>query len=119
AIHAFPRSRDRRDPRGGRRMSASASTITIVVSPSINRKGVRAGETVDALRGTVGAAARLTVSDNRQGKPVFRKWKAYDGPSGAPVSAPVSESEPAAPSVGSAPQSAAAAAASEAAEAAE
>ncbi len=34
-----------------------------------------AGSTADALRSTVGAAARLTVYDNRLGKPVFAAWK--------------------------------------------
>jgi hypothetical protein len=31
----------------------------------------------DALRSTVGVAAKLTVRDDSMGKPVFRNWEPY------------------------------------------
>ena len=143
-------------------MTASASPLVLVVSPTINRKGMRAtsvrgplfdgrladgrllvsgsvqplldagralleegrdpetpivmrhsGSNADALRGTVGAAAGLTVSDSRQGKPVFKPWQPYDGPPGVRVSAGVRESDSAAPTQGSPQESEAATAVSE------
>jgi hypothetical protein len=33
------------------------------------------GQDYDALRSTIGAAARMTVRDDRTGKPVFVKWQ--------------------------------------------
>src|SRR5262245_17674728 len=44
------------------------------------------GEADFALRGKLGAAAKLTVKDSRHGKPVFARWKA---PQGARVAAPI------------------------------
>jgi hypothetical protein len=37
-----------------------------------------AGSLADALRSTVGAAAGLTVADDKGGKPIFTKWSPYD-----------------------------------------
>jgi hypothetical protein len=34
-----------------------------------------AGSAVEALRSTIGAAARLTVETSEQGTPVFRQWR--------------------------------------------
>lgn len=34
-----------------------------------------AGSGVEALRSTVGAAARLTVENNEQGRPIFRQLR--------------------------------------------
>jgi hypothetical protein len=34
-----------------------------------------AGSHVEALRSTVGAAARLTVEIDEQGRPIFRQWR--------------------------------------------
>jgi hypothetical protein len=46
----------------------------------------RAGSPVDALISTVGAAARLSVSDSRHGTPVLRPWRPSRGVvSGLPV----------------------------------
>jgi hypothetical protein len=52
------------------------------------------GSTCDALRSTVGAAAKLTV----RGKPVFEKWRPspYDRQETSAVPPPVSETEAAA-----------------------
>jgi hypothetical protein len=49
------------------------------------------------LRSTVGAAAGLTISDDRTGKPVFRKWKPspYSGQESRAGTAPIHETEPA------------------------
>src|SRR5262249_8120360 len=129
----FPRRHSAR--RGENRM-----TIILIVTPSINAKGVRASsvrgqlydvrlqgrlivdrspqpfldsgrallaegvdpaapivmrrseDDVDALQSTVGVAAGLTVQDSG-GKPVFRPWQPYDGPSRVPVSSSARESD--------------------------
>jgi hypothetical protein len=43
-----------------------------------------AGRTDDALKSTVGAAAKLTVLDTAQGKPVFRPWRPSPAIAGGP-----------------------------------
>jgi hypothetical protein len=47
----------------------------------------------DALKATVGVAAKLTVSDDRLGKPIFTKHKPYDGPASTAVSPPISPAQ--------------------------
>src|SRR5260370_1144696 len=54
------------------------------------------GSPHDALRSTVGAAAGLTVVDNKGGKPIFTKWSPYDREETLPVASPVRETDPAA-----------------------
>src|SRR5262249_28747490 len=39
-----------------------------------------ANSATDAMRSTVGAAAKLTVSDDGGGKPIFKPWSPYDRP---------------------------------------
>jgi len=55
-----------------------------------------AGSDTDALRATVGAAAGLTIWDDTVGKPVFKPWQPYNGPSAVRVSAAVRQNEEAA-----------------------
>ena len=55
-----------------------------------------AGSSVDALRSTIGAAAQLTVSDNRHGTPQLRRWAAPPGDVAAP---PIASHEGAATSL--------------------
>jgi hypothetical protein len=62
-----------------------------------------AGSAADALRSTVGVAAKLTVKDNH-GKPVFKRWQPYDGRQPMPVTSPVREADLAAPLVPSEPE---------------
>jgi hypothetical protein len=57
----------------------------------------------DALRSTVGKAAGLTVKDDSCGKPVFRNWEAYRGPSAVPVVSPVRKDDLALPGPPDAP----------------
>jgi hypothetical protein len=49
-------------------LDAGYSTDTTVVMRS-------AGSTADRLRSTIGAAAKLAVETNAEGKPVFRQWR--------------------------------------------
>jgi hypothetical protein len=51
--------------------------------------------TADALRSTVGGAAKLTVSDDAGGKPIFRRWRPYNGEIPSPGSSPMRQNEPA------------------------
>jgi hypothetical protein len=52
-----------------------------------------AGADHDALRTTVRTAARLTVADSNQGKPVFKPYRPYNGPSGRSVEPPTQEDD--------------------------
>jgi hypothetical protein len=48
-----------------------------------------AGSQIEALRSTVGAAARLTVAEGDRGAPRFRRWKAMPLREGSPPIAPI------------------------------
>jgi hypothetical protein len=51
------------------------------------------GSSHDALRSTVGAAAKLTVVDDKGGKPIFTKWSPYDARSRSLDAPPMRETE--------------------------
>jgi len=57
-------------------------------TPIVMRHG---GSPHDALRSTVGEAARLTVLDTAQGKPVFRPWRPSPAIAGGPPISPAAE----------------------------
>ena len=56
----------------------------------------RAGQDYDALRSTVGAAARLTVKHATNGRPVFRLHRPWSGGLAVPVTSAMRENEAAA-----------------------
>jgi hypothetical protein len=58
----------------------------------------------DALRSTVGAAAKLTVVDDRGGKPIFAKWSPYEARRSTPVTPPMRQNESPATLVPDAPE---------------
>jgi hypothetical protein len=58
----------------------------------------------EALRSTVGAAAKLTVVDDRGGKPIFAKWSPYDAHRSTVVTSPMRETDPALARVPDAPE---------------
>ncbi len=49
------------------------------------------GETLALIIGSIGAAADLTVEDDKQGKPTFRRWR--NRPPGGGAAPPISFSE--------------------------
>ncbi len=51
------------------------------------------GSPADALRSTVGIAAKLTTADDGGGKPVFRNWKPYNTGSAVAVPTPMREND--------------------------
>ncbi len=53
------------------------------------------GSPHDALRSTVGAAAKLTVVDDDGGKPIFKKWSPspYDIGAASPVPPPMRQND--------------------------
>jgi hypothetical protein len=55
-----------------------------------------AGENYDALRSTVGVAAKLTVKDATNGRPAFRSHRPWDGRLAVPVPPRIRENEAAA-----------------------
>jgi hypothetical protein len=59
-----------------------------------------AGHRYEALRATIGRAARLTVVDSG-GKPAFRDWQSYDGRHSLTGSPPINPIEEVAPGVAS------------------
>jgi hypothetical protein len=63
-----------------------------------------AGSAADALRSTVGAAAKLTVVDDRGGKPIFAKWSPYEARRSAVAWPPMRETDPAAVQVPELPE---------------
>jgi hypothetical protein len=56
-----------------------------------------AGSETEALRSTVGAAARLTVAEGDRGAPRFRRWKAMPLREGSPPIAPLGRAATPAP----------------------
>jgi hypothetical protein len=62
------------------------------------------GSPYDALRSTVGAAAKLTVVDDKGGKPIFTKWSPYDARSRSLDAPPMRETDPALARVPDAPE---------------
>jgi hypothetical protein len=58
----------------------------------------------DALRSTIGAAAKLTVVDDRGGKPIFAKWSPYEARRSTMVGPPMRETDSAAVLVPDAPE---------------
>jgi len=52
-----------------------------------------AGSEVEALRGKLGILSRLTVEDDRLGRPSFRRWR---GPRSDGAGSPIAQREPAA-----------------------
>jgi hypothetical protein len=65
-----------------------------------------AGSATDALRSTIGAAAKLTVVEEGDGAPRFRPWKAFSHPAVAPPMRQTEEActTPPAPDVLAAPE---------------
>jgi hypothetical protein len=63
------------------------------------------GNAYDAMRSTVGAAAKLTATDDRLGKPIFAKWKPRpDVERSSSGERPMRHTEPAATLVPSGPE---------------
>jgi hypothetical protein len=69
---------------GARELLAAGYPATAIIAMK------HAGSHVEALRSTVGAAARLTVETDEQGTPIFRQWR---GPRTRGAAPPVHYSE--------------------------
>jgi hypothetical protein len=63
-----------------------------------------AGSAADALRSTIGAAAKQTVADDNGGKPIFRQWSPYDRQETLPVASPMRQTPAALARVPDAPE---------------
>jgi hypothetical protein len=63
------------------------------VDPATKLVMRHSGSEIDALRSTIGAAAKLTVSDDNSGKPRFRSYRPWSGPVAVPGSPPMRQIE--------------------------
>jgi hypothetical protein len=72
---------------------AARALLAEGVRPEAKLVMQHAGSLADALRSTVGAAAKLTVVDDRSGKPIFARWSPYDGRSLSLDASPMRETD--------------------------
>jgi hypothetical protein len=88
----------------GRRIVKRSTTPFCDAARALLAEGVRPetalvmrheGSPHEALRSTVGVAAKLTVADDNGGKPIFRRWSPYDRAGALPVEPPMRETDPA------------------------